>query len=50
MIYNAFMINAPSYMFYSFISGGLTWLWNELAQEVEALAVADGVAVHEIKP
>lgn len=30
-------------LFYNFISYFLVWIWNELAQEVEALAVEEGI-------
>lgn len=36
-------IDAPAAVFYEFLSLGLVWLWNELAQEVYDLAKADGV-------
>lgn len=38
-----FTVDVPAVIFYNFMSGGLMWLWNELAQEVYALAEADGV-------
>lgn len=37
------LIESPGMIFYNFNSLGLTWLWNELAIEVRALAEADGV-------
>lgn len=36
-------VDTPAAIFYEFLSLGLVWLWNELAQEVYDLAKADGV-------
>lgn len=47
-IYAWFLIESPGAIFFNFISLGLTWLWNELAIEVEAMAVADGYGANDI--
>jgi len=37
-------IDVPAHIGYEFVGGGLMWLWENLAEEVKDMAIAEGIA------